>query len=280
MDLNDCELDCTLSIENITNTGHVTKSQKIQSCTIALGRDQFKDIVVKVSSSRSEKQQDIIMKNVKLFKKFLRDGKATVRTQDKTQLLISNCPPDRLAMFLKVLAIKVGIRKNHASDKTRLYSSLTKEFQFISPLTDKDCSTFQEITQPAKNQIQMKQKGSSSRSHVTDITPKRKRAEDGTSLPRKRINSSDNFKQSSTSRPDSTERKKNSKLTAEQNEILQAVLQGRNVFFTGSAGTGKSFLLKRILGALPPESTVAAASTGIAACHIGGITLHSFAGTQ
>ena len=280
MDLHDCELDCTLSIENITNTGHVTKSQKIQSCTIALGRDQFKDIVIKVSSSRSEKQQDIIMKNVKLFKKFLRDGKATVRTQDKIQLLISNCPPDRLAMFLKVLAIKVGIRKNHATDKTKLYSSLTKEFQFISPLTDKDCSTFQEITQPAKNQIQRKQKGSSSRSHVADITPKRKRAEDGTSLPRKRINSSENFKQSSTSRPALTERKKSSKLTAEQNEILQAVLQGRNVFFTGSAGTGKSFLLKRILGALPPESTVAAASTGIAACHIGGITLHSFAGTQ
>lgn len=278
MDPNDCELDCTLSIENITNTGHVTKSQKIQSCTIALGRDQFKDIVVKVSSSRSEKQQDIVMKNVKLFKKFLREGKATVRTQDKIQLLISNCPPDRLAMFLKVLSIKVGIRKNHATDKTRLYSSLTKEFQFISPLTDKDCSTFQEITQPAKSQMPTKQKGTS-RSHFTDITPKRKRVEDVMSLPRKRINSSENFKHSSTSRPALAERKKSSKLTAEQNEILQAVMRGRNVFFTGSAGTGKSFLLKRILGALPPESTVAAASTGIAACHIGGITLHSFAGT-
>ena len=61
--------------------------------------------------------------------------------------------------------------------------------------------------------------------------------------------------------------------------MMQIVLGGKNVFFTGSAGTGKSYLLKRILSALPPDTTFSTASTGVAACHISGTTLHSFAGT-
>ena len=37
-------------------------------------------------------------------------------------------------------------------------------------------------------------------------------------------------------------------LTAEQERVLEAVKRGRSLFFTGSAGTGKSFLLKKIIG--------------------------------
>ncbi|KAL1481983.1 hypothetical protein MTO96_034083 [Rhipicephalus appendiculatus] len=67
-------------------------------------------------------------------------------------------------------------------------------------------------------------------------------------------------------------------LTLEQKTVLSAVLAGRSVFFTGGAGTGKSYLLKHILSSLPPEDAFATATTGIAAAQIGGTTLHSFAG--
>jgi hypothetical protein len=49
-----------------------------------------------------------------------------------------------------------------------------------------------------------------------------------------------------------------------------------SVFITGSAGTGKSLLLKAIQTALPKVEVTA--STGLAAVNIGGTTLHSWAG--
>ncbi|KAL7414122.1 PIF1-like helicase-domain-containing protein [Mrakia frigida] len=76
-------------------------------------------------------------------------------------------------------------------------------------------------------------------------------------------------------------------LSEEQKAVLKLVEGGESVFFTGSAGTGKSLLLKHIIKALRfPSSTSSAsplrvavtASTGAAAVNIGGQTLHSWAG--
>lgn len=74
-------------------------------------------------------------------------------------------------------------------------------------------------------------------------------------------------------------------LTEEQRFIMDLVLsEGNSVFFTGPAGTGKSFLLRKIIVFLiarhmfEPGAVAVTASTGIAASNIGGMTLHSFAG--
>lgn len=74
-------------------------------------------------------------------------------------------------------------------------------------------------------------------------------------------------------------------LSNEQNHILNLVLNKQeSVFFTGSAGTGKSVLLREIISVLKrkysreSDRVAVTASTGLAACNIGGVTLHSFAG--
>lgn len=71
-------------------------------------------------------------------------------------------------------------------------------------------------------------------------------------------------------------------LSREQEYVRQLALEGRSMFFTGSAGTGKSVLLRQIIKDLKhihgPGTVAVTASTGLAAYHIGGITVHSFAG--
>jgi len=73
-------------------------------------------------------------------------------------------------------------------------------------------------------------------------------------------------------------------LSSEQRHILDLVKQGRSVFFTGPAGTGKSVLMREIIAELKrkharkADAVAVTASTGLAACNIGGMTLHSFSG--
>lgn len=74
-------------------------------------------------------------------------------------------------------------------------------------------------------------------------------------------------------------------LSEEQQHVLDLVIeQKKSVFFTGSAGTGKSVLMREIISQLrrkysrEPDRVAVTASTGLAACNVGGVTLHSFAG--
>ncbi|KAL6068124.1 DNA helicase, variant 2 [Balamuthia mandrillaris] len=71
----------------------------------------------------------------------------------------------------------------------------------------------------------------------------------------------------------------NVNFTKEQIALMDLVLRDKkNVFFTGSAGTGKSTIIRQLVYLLPAASTFVTASTGVAAVNIGGITLHQFAG--
>jgi len=74
-------------------------------------------------------------------------------------------------------------------------------------------------------------------------------------------------------------------LSDEQQHVLELISEKKKaVFFTGAAGTGKSVLLREIIATLrkkylrEPDRVAVTASTGLAACNIGGVTLHSFAG--
>jgi ATP-dependent exoDNAse (exonuclease V) alpha subunit len=65
-----------------------------------------------------------------------------------------------------------------------------------------------------------------------------------------------------------------------QKRALELLKEGNNVFLTGPAGSGKTFVLQEFIQWLKQENKDVAitASTGIAATHIEGTTIHSWAG--
>jgi len=66
-------------------------------------------------------------------------------------------------------------------------------------------------------------------------------------------------------------------LSTKQQLFNDRVIAGDNIFLTGKAGTGKSFIVKRVIEDLTKsgKKVIALAPTGIAANNIGGQTIHS-----
>ncbi|KAL9186513.1 hypothetical protein ACHAXT_005751 [Thalassiosira profunda] len=98
--------------------------------------------------------------------------------------------------------------------------------------------------------------------------------------------------------PDQPPRKRidPSTLNSDQTAASHYILGGKNAFLTGAAGVGKSYLLNFLIQELcakyengkarstqrpsDERDVVVAAATGIAATHIGGVTIHSWAGVR
>lgn len=66
-----------------------------------------------------------------------------------------------------------------------------------------------------------------------------------------------------------------------QQEALHILKMGHNVYLTGSAGSGKTYVLNQYINYLRERDVEVGvtASTGIAATHMNGVTIHSWCGT-
>src|SRR3990167_5245794 len=75
-------------------------------------------------------------------------------------------------------------------------------------------------------------------------------------------------------------RKKKWKKVMQQDQALHLLKMGKNIFLTGAAGSGKTYLLNHYIKYLKENNVPVAvtASTGIAATHLQGMTLHSWSG--
>uniref|UniRef100_A0A8C3TU40 ATP-dependent DNA helicase PIF1 n=1 Tax=Catharus ustulatus TaxID=91951 RepID=A0A8C3TU40_CATUS len=235
------ELRCTAAVEQPLPGGLAPRRRVMRDATVLLGRNELRQPVLRVAggSGAAAAVLSFVLAGdtVRLFTRFAGEGRAAVRVgPDGAQVLLSDCPPDALRRFLRLLRLKVVAGPRDAPRRPRLLERPPPSFTVISPVQERDGRPrAAALPCPAP---------------LTPPVPQVPRAE----------------------------RRPPARLSAEQEAVLGAVRSGKSIFFTGSAGTGKSFLLKRIVGSLPPNVTYATASTGVAACHIGGTTLHAFAG--
>ena len=228
-----------------------------------------------------------------IYRKFVKDGKLTLSfTGDKkSKIFISNAPPNELVIFTKTLAAKMAGSKEGAkvSTRTKLLSDMANFTEGFSPVTAKDITNLRKAEAGGNGLLKMRGYTPNVQS---PLLRKRKRMDgkengpgspilSGTTQGRIGMDYGPSPKRRSNILARSTPTRQTGLLarrplraepgavmTPEQRWVLECIKAGKNVFITGGAGTGKSFLIQKIIGILPPEQTFVTASTGVAAFQV------------
>lgn len=258
--MEDGVIKCGVIIEHVAVSGATTRRESFKLAHVELGRNELEDVVLKITHDKGT-LGPYTLRTYTVHKKFLRNGKATIcLTPQGLQIMLSNCPPQQLALFLRLLSVKIAARGSKQGAKRRVIGDISLNFDTISPLNENDVKNAQ------ANAVGGLKVKDTNKSDSTLTTPKRKVPVSSVAVKRKLQSDGGGVQQLS---------KKSSilgggaKLDEQQEAVINSVRIGLNVFITGGAGTGKSYLLRKMISTLPPDVTFVTASTGAAACHIG-----------
>lgn len=237
--------------------------------TLRLRRNGARQLFIEIAADKSTPVK-LNINGINVHKKFMTEGKASIKfNKENCTLYLTNAPPGILINFLKTLFIKMTADSDGNKGKD-LQKKLRAHFLSEKP------SAFEDVSPVTNAEVMRAKRLALAKSTVTTPSPpqSKKRRQDSDGIhrgpaPKKLL---------TPALTESLPFNEKLELNDEQNEILKACLRNKSIFFTGSAGTGKSFLLRKIIATFPPDGTVATASTGVAACLIGGVTLHSFTG--
>lgn len=256
-------LSCNIIVEKIA-PGGVNSSQKVNNGSLTIGRNASKAICLKISNNRRTLVYRI--KTLKVHGKLITSGKATIEAETdagQRRILLSNASETDLRAVLKTLMVKFNCLSTPLKNK---HLMINGEVDEISPLRPQEL-------EKVNQKILRAQNANKNPTPRKDTTPVRR-------LQKRRILAQKNGLLEKKG-PLSKKLKltmETSKLNEQQTQIIAAARSGKSIFFTGAAGTGKSFVLQELIKVLPPDSTAVTASTGCAAAPLHGQTLHAFAG--
>ncbi|VDD83713.1 unnamed protein product [Mesocestoides corti] len=268
-------LKCSVSVEELSSKyGPIKRTIKLIKARIALVKSDNGCLIIRITPigpHSYSKSLGYIVSEPTLHKKFLRQGKATIVLVENAWKRFSNVTRRRSLLPVDVPNTSLSLL-DELSPLRILPSSNCNSVPVSGSLTALDLS-------PIGKPVKSNSTGSTSRNLMSTPIRKPKNREGmqvkRPSLPIK-LGTEESF--SHVLEDMSNKTTLTASGTTEQARVISLVKRGVNVFCTGGAGTGKSHLLRKIVGILPPAETAVVASTGVAASLIGGTTVHAFSG--
>lgn len=137
------ELRCTVAVEQPLPGGLAPRRRVMRDATVLLGRNELRQPVLRVAggSGAAAAVLSFVLAGdtVRLFTRFAGEGRAAVRVgPDGAQVLLSDCPPDALRRFLRLLRLKVAAGPQDAPRRPRLLDRPPPSFAVISPVQERD----------------------------------------------------------------------------------------------------------------------------------------------
>lgn len=223
MDSSDgCSLTCTAILEWTNPQGMTTRKVSYRSASLRLFRNNLRDLMIEIRADKVNTTTKLALKGINVLNRFMNEGKATIKfTIERCTLFLSNAPAAQLISFLKTIFVKTNDKDNNNKSKNPLREHILANvklggIQEISP------ATTSELTSAKERALKI----AASRKTPTTPSPSniRKRKLTDTNTPKIPIAKKLYLNPTEID------------LTEEQRGILDAVLKGRNIFFTGSAG--------------------------------------------
>lgn len=151
MDPNDTSLSCATNVDWLNEQGVSVRRIAHKVATLRLVRNELREMFVEVSTEKT-KPIKLKLAGIVVHKKFMAEGKASIKfTDEKCILMLSNAPPGTLMLFLKTLFVKMtGERGENPANvqktiRAHMLSGAAATFQEVSPITQAEVSRAQKL---------------------------------------------------------------------------------------------------------------------------------------
>lgn len=140
----DAELQCRVAVEELSPGGQPRRRQALRTAELSLGRNERRELMLRLQApGLAGRPRCFPLRAARFFTRFAPAGRSTLRLPadgappaGAVQLLLSDCPPDRLRRFLRTLRLKLAAAPGPppASARTKLLGPRPRDFVTISPV--------------------------------------------------------------------------------------------------------------------------------------------------